>query len=121
MWTIQDEYSILNSKHFIGIHGYVLVYSVQTATSFEMVQVIRDKILNHLVGHLKLKRHSGILTKVRAPSGYQLSLLVTRVIYDQINDKSLWSRVRSWRRSSSVLTLRLQHGSTRTLVRSLNR
>lgn len=43
----------MNSKHFIGIHGYVLVYSVQTATSFEMVQVIRDKILNHLVG-----RHS---------------------------------------------------------------
>lgn len=44
----QDEYSILNSKHFIGIHGYVLVYSVQTAASFEMVQVIRDRILNHL-------------------------------------------------------------------------
>ena len=45
----QDEYSILNSKHFIGIHGYVLVYSVASTSSFEMVQVIRDKILNHLV------------------------------------------------------------------------
>jgi Ras family protein len=45
----QDEYSILNSKHFIGIHGYMLVYSVQSLPSFEMVQVIRDKILNHLV------------------------------------------------------------------------
>ncbi|KAM7194762.1 Small GTPase superfamily [Naviculisporaceae sp. PSN 640] len=44
----QDEYSILNSKHFIGIHGYMLVYSVQSMASFEMVQVIRDKILNHL-------------------------------------------------------------------------
>merc|ERR1711939_827482 len=44
----QDEYSILNSKHFIGIHGYVLVYSVASTQSFEMVQVIRDKILNHL-------------------------------------------------------------------------
>jgi len=44
----QDEYSILNSKHFIGIHGYMLVYSVASIQSFEMVKVIRDKILNHL-------------------------------------------------------------------------
>jgi Ras family protein len=46
---LQDEYSILNSKHFIGIHGYVIVYSVASLQSFEMVNVIRDKILNHLV------------------------------------------------------------------------
>ncbi|KAJ5661621.1 hypothetical protein N7523_003093 [Penicillium sp. IBT 18751x] len=32
----QDEYSILNSKHFIGIHGYVIVYSVTSRQSFEM-------------------------------------------------------------------------------------
>ena len=39
----------MQSKHFIGIHGYMLVYSVGSKTSFEMVKVIRDKILNHLV------------------------------------------------------------------------
>lgn len=39
----------MNSKHFIGIHGYVLVYSVASKSSFEMVQVIREKLLNHLV------------------------------------------------------------------------
>ena len=50
----QDEYSILNSKHFIGIHGYMIVYSVASRQSFEMVRVIRDKILNHLVGFLSL-------------------------------------------------------------------
>jgi len=44
----QDEYSILNSKHFIGIHGYMIVYSVASRQSFEMVPIIRDKILNHL-------------------------------------------------------------------------
>lgn len=44
----QDEYSMLNSKHFIGIHGYMLVYSVGSKQSFDMVTVIRDKILNHL-------------------------------------------------------------------------
>ncbi|KAK2749174.1 GTP-binding protein [Myotisia sp. PD_48] len=44
----QDEYSILNSKHFIGIHGYMIIYSVASRQSFETVGVIRDKILNHL-------------------------------------------------------------------------
>ena len=45
----QDEYTILNSKHFIGIHGYMIVYSVGSKQSFDMVRVIRDKILNHMV------------------------------------------------------------------------
>lgn len=43
----KDEYSILNSKHSVGIHGYVLVYSVASKSSFEMVKIIRDKILDH--------------------------------------------------------------------------
>ncbi|KAI4208082.1 MAG: hypothetical protein LQ346_000246 [Caloplaca aetnensis] len=46
--SAQDEYSILNSKHFIGIHGYMLVYSVASKQTFDMVRVLRDKILNHL-------------------------------------------------------------------------
>ena len=48
----QDEYTILNSKHFIGIHGYMIVYSVASKQSFEMCRIIRDKILNHLVSLL---------------------------------------------------------------------
>ncbi|KAI1006553.1 hypothetical protein K3495_g1664 [Podosphaera aphanis] len=44
----QDEYSILNSKHFIGIHGYMLVYSVASLQSFDMMKVIRVRILDHL-------------------------------------------------------------------------
>jgi len=43
----QDEYSILNSRHSIGIHGYLLIYSVTSRSSWEMVKIIRDKILNH--------------------------------------------------------------------------
>ena len=50
---VQDEYSILNSKHFIGIHGYLLVYSVASKQSFEMVRIIREKILGHLVSFFK--------------------------------------------------------------------
>jgi Ras family protein len=42
----QDEYSILNSKHAIGIHGFVLVYSVTSRKSFDMVQIVYDKIVN---------------------------------------------------------------------------
>jgi len=44
----QDEYSSLNSKYFIGIHGYMIVYSVASRQSFDMISIIRDKILNHL-------------------------------------------------------------------------
>ena len=44
----------MNSKHFIGIDGYMLVYSVGSKQSFEMVNIIRDKILNHLVNLLEL-------------------------------------------------------------------
>lgn len=42
----QDEYTILNSKHAIGIHGFVLVYSVASRKSFDMVQVVYEKIIN---------------------------------------------------------------------------
>jgi small GTP-binding protein len=42
----QDEFSILSSKHAIGIHGYVLVYSIASRQSFEMCLILRDKILN---------------------------------------------------------------------------
>ncbi|KAF9075878.1 P-loop containing nucleoside triphosphate hydrolase protein [Rhodocollybia butyracea] len=42
---LQDEFSILNSKHAIGIHGYVLVYSVTSKASFDMIQIVYDKII----------------------------------------------------------------------------
>lgn len=44
----QDEFSIMNEKHLIGIHGHLLVYSVSSRQSFEIIEVIRDKILNSL-------------------------------------------------------------------------
>ncbi|KAG6861005.1 hypothetical protein C0995_005025 [Termitomyces sp. Mi166 len=40
----QDEFSLLGPKHTIGIHGFVLVYSVASRKSFDMIQVIYDKI-----------------------------------------------------------------------------
>lgn len=65
----QDEYSILNSKHFIGIHGYMIVYSVGSKQSFEMVRIIRDKILNHLVGSPVL--HAFLHSQDRHPNNIE--------------------------------------------------
>lgn len=65
--TLQDEYSILNSKHFIGIHGYMIIYSVANKQSFEMARIIRDKILNHLVSyvhHDKLDKQASVHSPV---------------------------------------------------------
>ncbi|KAG5646604.1 hypothetical protein DXG03_002908 [Asterophora parasitica] len=42
----QDEYSLLGPNHAIGIHGFVLVYSVASRKSFDMIKVIYDKIIN---------------------------------------------------------------------------
>ena len=46
MGSLQDEYSIFSSKHAIGIHGYVLVYSVTSRNSFDMIQIVYDKIVD---------------------------------------------------------------------------
>jgi Ras family protein len=43
----QHEFSQLNWHHVLGTHGFVLVYSIASAPSFDMVQIIYDKILNY--------------------------------------------------------------------------
>ncbi|KAE9399365.1 hypothetical protein BT96DRAFT_882162 [Gymnopus androsaceus JB14] len=43
----QDEFSPLNAQYAIGIHGYVLAYSIASRNSFEMVQILRDKIIDY--------------------------------------------------------------------------
>jgi len=42
----QDEYTLFPSKYANGVHGYVLVYSINSRQSFEMIQTIHDKILD---------------------------------------------------------------------------
>lgn len=43
----QDEFSILSNKMLIGIHGYIMVFSITSRQSFEMLRIIRDKILDN--------------------------------------------------------------------------
>lgn len=49
----QDEYSILSVPNYIKIHGYVLVYSITSPKSFEIIQIIHDKLLD-MTGKVKL-------------------------------------------------------------------
>ncbi|TGZ57542.1 ras homolog enriched in brain [Temnothorax americanus] len=42
----QDEYSIFPTQYSMDIHGYVLVYSITSSKSFEIVQIIYDKLLD---------------------------------------------------------------------------
>eukprot|EP00163_Fabomonas_tropica_P007405 TRINITY_DN1711_c0_g1_i2.p1 TRINITY_DN1711_c0_g1~~TRINITY_DN1711_c0_g1_i2.p1 ORF type:complete len:208 (+),score=46.08 TRINITY_DN1711_c0_g1_i2:79-624(+) len=42
----QDEYSIFHNTYSVGVHGYVLVYSVTARNSFEMIKILNDKLLN---------------------------------------------------------------------------
>jgi Ras family protein len=42
----QDEYSILPTQYSMDIHGYVLVYSITSPKSFEIIQIIYDKLLD---------------------------------------------------------------------------
>nr|XP_006811964.1 PREDICTED: GTP-binding protein Rheb-like [Saccoglossus kowalevskii] len=42
----QDEYSIFPQSYTVDIHGYVLVYSVTSNKSFEVIKVIHEKLLD---------------------------------------------------------------------------
>ncbi|ESP03039.1 hypothetical protein LOTGIDRAFT_212557 [Lottia gigantea] len=42
----QDEYSVLPQSYFMNIDGYVLVYSVNSAKSLDVIKYVYDKILD---------------------------------------------------------------------------
>lgn len=44
--TLQDEYTLFPSKYAVGVHGYLLVYSITNRQSFDMITTVHDKILD---------------------------------------------------------------------------
>lgn len=49
----QDEYSLISAKHAVGVHGYILVYSITNRQSFEMIGIVYEKLKNFQdIGHL---------------------------------------------------------------------
>jgi Ras homolog enriched in brain len=41
-----DEHSLFMSQYGVGIHGYVLVYSVASRQSLDQIEILNDKILH---------------------------------------------------------------------------
>ncbi|KAF9452511.1 hypothetical protein P691DRAFT_722005 [Macrolepiota fuliginosa MF-IS2] len=41
-----DEFSLVNANHTIGTHGYIIVYSVASRNSLDMVKILYDRILD---------------------------------------------------------------------------
>lgn len=48
----QDEYSIFPLQYSMDFHGYVLVYSITSSKSFQIVQIIYDKLLD-MIGKIQ--------------------------------------------------------------------
>ncbi|XP_058061096.1 GTP-binding protein Rheb homolog [Anopheles bellator] len=42
----QDEYSIFPAQYSMDFHGYVLVYSITSQRSFEVIKILYDKLLD---------------------------------------------------------------------------
>jgi len=42
----QDEFSMFQKRYSVGIDGYILIYSVTSKASLDVVKVVNDKILN---------------------------------------------------------------------------
>ncbi|XP_023343355.1 GTP-binding protein Rheb isoform X2 [Eurytemora carolleeae] len=42
----QDEYSLFPAQYAVDVHGYVLVYSIDSSKSFEIVRTIYEKIMD---------------------------------------------------------------------------
>ena len=43
--TGQDKLTVFSPRHYIGVHGYILVYDVTSRHSFEIARYINEKIL----------------------------------------------------------------------------
>lgn len=119
----------MTSKHFIGIHGYMLVYSVSSKQSFEMIRTVRDKLLNHLVSPLFFVSLGGAHTHVvgangrllrRVLSGFPLSLSATRAIFALSSVRLPPRTARNFPRSCSVPGPRRVLAITRTSPRPLS-
>lgn len=48
----QDEYSIMPPEYSVDVHGYVLVYSIDSMKSLEVCQTLHEKLID-LIGNNK--------------------------------------------------------------------
>lgn len=48
----QDEYSIFPPEYTVDVHGYVLVYSIDSLKSFQVCNILHEKLVD-LIGNSK--------------------------------------------------------------------
>ncbi len=48
--SAQDEYSTLSRQACIGVHGYVLVYSITSRISYENIKIVKERLTSILCG-----------------------------------------------------------------------
>lgn len=77
----QDEYSIFPAQYSMDFHGYVLVYSITSQKSFEVIQIIYEKLLDvmgkaQLVDKIKKKLFSMKLNFI-----FFISLFLVYLLY----------------------------------------
>uniref|UniRef100_A0A8I6AN58 GTP-binding protein Rheb n=1 Tax=Rattus norvegicus TaxID=10116 RepID=A0A8I6AN58_RAT len=68
----QDEYSIFPQTYSIDINGYILVYSVTSIKSFEVIKVIHGKLLD-MVGKNKESGLSSLFRVISYEEGKALA------------------------------------------------
>nr|AVV26998.1 Rheb1 [Eukaryota sp.] len=51
-----DESSLLPTQYSLGVHGYVLIYSVASKASFDKISVINDKLMHNFLGSSNVPR-----------------------------------------------------------------
>ncbi|KAM9287723.1 GTP-binding protein Rheb isoform 5-T5 [Cariama cristata] len=100
----QDEYSIFPQTYSIDINGYILVYSVTSIKSFEVIKVIHGKLLDMvgkvqipimLVGNKKDLHMERVISyeegKALAES-WNAAFLESSAKENQLLDCSIWTR-----------------------------
>ncbi|KAF5284741.1 hypothetical protein FQA39_LY04466 [Lamprigera yunnana] len=76
----QDEYSIFPSQYSIDVHGYVLVYSITSAKSFEIIKTIYDKLLDITGKVQNTKRKQSIFSVPIVLVGNKTDLHMERMV-----------------------------------------
>ena len=109
----------MNSKHAIGIHGFVLVYSVTSRNSFDMIQIVYDKIIN-FCGESKIPCVI-VGSKADLEQKCVVMNLATGLVTDNSPtvDKSVAPKARSWHGKIMPSLSRPAQRITSTLVSAL--
>ena len=91
----QDEYSIFPTQYAVDIHGYVLVYSINSLRSFQMIKILYDKIVD-MVGNPKVPVVLVGNKKDLEVEVYSFEILEIQIKTLRVTERSAERTGRSW-------------------------